>query len=107
MRLRPSWQRRWRLRPPSLLRAWVGLWCLRPLWRSLFFLRRWWVRLAVMREEAPSSGFFHGWSVVLPSGVRFVPPWVGFLVFVGLVYTRLVINSPTRSLDSSPLSQRM
>ena len=36
-----------------------------------------------------------------------VPPSVGFLVFVGLAYTRLVINSPTRSLDSSPLSQRM
>jgi len=103
VRLRPSWQRRWRLRPPSLLRAWVGLWCLRPLWRSPFFLlRRMRVRLAVMREEAPSSGFFHGWSVVLPSGVRFVPQW---FFFIGLAYTRLFITPIYLSINVSFFQQ--
>ena len=79
MRLRPSRQRRWRLHPPSLLRAWVGLWCLRPLWRSLFFLRRWWVRLAVLREEAPSCGFSQ-LVCGAPSGV-FVLCLCGFFGF--------------------------
>jgi hypothetical protein len=76
VRLRPSWQRRWRLRPPSLLRAWVGLWCLRPLWRSLFFLRRWWVRLAVLREEASGCSFFPAGLWCPLWGLLFVPSLV-------------------------------
>ena len=77
MRLRPSRQRRWRLRPPSLLRAWVGLWCLRPLWRSLFFLRRGWVRLVVLREEARGCGFSQ-LVCGAPSGVFLLVPSLVF-----------------------------
>ena len=88
MRLRPSRQRRWRLRPPSLFRAWVGLRRLRPLGRSLLFLRRGWVRLVVLREEAPSCGFS---QLACGAHSRIFPPYafVGFLVFVSLAYTRL------------------
>ena len=82
------------MRPPSLWRAWVGLWCLHPLWRSpFFFLRRLRVRLAVMREEAPGCGLFTAGLWCSPLG--FVCAFVGlFLVFVGLVYTSL-FNTPT------------
>jgi hypothetical protein len=66
--------------------GWVGLWCLRPLWRSPFFLlRRMRVRLAVMREEAPGCGSFTAGLWCSPLG--FVCAFVGvLLVFVGLVY---------------------
>ena len=61
-----------------LWRAWVGRRCFRPLWRSLFFLRRRMrVRLAFRCEEAPGCGYFAAGLVVLPSGVR-VPLWFCF-----------------------------